>query len=144
MAEAQGVNDAATATKQEAVKVRRKSRDLEESLGSMAEASEAWNKLGQGRRARRGSRDLAVYNDDALKAAFDTVDTDSSGFIDKAELSNAIKAMDPSAKDETIEQMMSFADANDDGKCDFDEFKKIMLYKPPAEPSGSLPQEKAE
>ena len=40
--------------------------------------------------------------------------------------------------------MMKFADADDDGKVDFDEFKKIMLSKPPAEPSGSLPQEKAE
>ena len=39
---------------------------------------------------------------------------------------------------------MMNADADDDGKVDFDEFKKIMLYKPPTEPSGSLPQEKAE
>ena len=30
------------------------------------EASDAWNKLGQGRRARRGSRDLEVYNDAAV------------------------------------------------------------------------------
>ena len=39
---------------------------------------------------------------------------------------------------------MSFADKDGDGKVSFEEFKKIMLYKPPAEPSGSLPQEKAE
>ena len=52
--------------------------------------------------------------------------------------------MDPKATDKVISDMMKFADADDDGKVDFDEFKKIMLYKPPAEPSGSLPQEKAE
>ena len=111
-------------------KVRRKSRELEDSLGDMAEASDAWNKLGQGRRARRGSRDLEVYNDAALKQAFQTIDTDKSGSIEQSELTSAIRAMDPNASDQVIIDMIKYADADKDGKVDFEEFKKIMLYKP--------------
>jgi len=110
--------------------VRRKSRELEDSLGDMAEASDAWNKLGQGRRARRGSRDLEVYNDAALKQAFQTIDTDKSGSIEQSELTSAIRAMDPNASDQVIIDMIKYADADKDGKVDFEEFKKIMLYKP--------------
>ena len=54
MKDVQGVLATANETKAELNKVRRKSRELEDSLGDMAEASDAWNKLGQGRRARRG------------------------------------------------------------------------------------------
>ena len=35
--------------------------------------------------------------------------------------------------------MMKFADKDDDGKCSFEEFKKIMLYKPA--PEGDTPAE---
>ena len=46
MKDVQGVLDTANETKAELNKVRRKSRELEDSLGDMAEASDAWNKLG--------------------------------------------------------------------------------------------------
>ena len=65
----------------------------------MAEASDAWKSLGGGRRSRRGSRDLAIYNDAALQEAFNTVDKSGDGQIDWGELSAAIKAMDPKASD---------------------------------------------
>ena len=100
MAEAGGVINDATAVKAEATKVRRKSRELESELGDMAEASDAWKSLGGGRRARRGSRDLAIYNDEALQEAFNTVDKSGDGQIDYDELSAAIKAMDPKASDQ--------------------------------------------
>ena len=99
MAEAGGVINDATAVKAEATKVRRKSRELENELGDMAEASDAWKSLGGGRRSRRGSRDLAIYNDAALQEAFNTVDKSGDGQIDWGELSAAIKAMDPKASD---------------------------------------------
>ena len=130
MKDVQGVLDTANETKAELNKERRKSRELEDSLGDMAEASDAWNKLGQGRRARRGSRDLEVYNDAALKQAFQTIDTDKSGSIEQSELTSAIRAMDPNASDQVIIDMIKYADADKDGKVDFEEFKKIMLYKP--------------
>ena len=87
--------------------------------------------------SRRGSRDLSAHGRGFLEA-FEEIDTDKSGQIDHAELSAAILKMDPKATDKVISDMMKgFVDADDDGKVDFDEFKKIMLYKPPVEPSGS-------
>ena len=61
-----------------------------------------------------------------------------------SQLKDAILEMDPTAADSQVKEMLEFADKDGDGKVSFEEFKKIMLYKPPAEPSGSLPQEKAE
>ena len=146
LAEAAAVNDEAAGVKAEAGKVKRKSKELEESLGDMAEASDAWNRISGGRRSRRGSRDPAVYNDDALKEAFNTVDTDRSGQIDRSELTVAIRAMDPHAPDHVIVDMIKFADADADGKVDFGEFKKILLFKPatttpptPPPPTSRLP-----
>ena len=40
---------------------------------------------------------------------------------------------------QVIEDMMSFADKDGDGKVSFEEFKKIMLYKPA--PEGDTPAE---
>ena len=88
------------------------------------------NRISGGRRSRRGSRDPSIYNDDALKEAFNTVDTDRSGQIDRSELTVAIRAMDPHAPDHVIVDMIKFADADADGKVDFGEFKKILLFKP--------------
>ena len=48
----------------------------------MASASDAWQALG-GRRSRRGSRD---YSDEALQQAFNEIDSDKSGHIDREEL----------------------------------------------------------
>ena len=144
MAEAAATATEAAAAEAKAGKIRRKSKELTDQLSDMAAASDAWKSLHGILGSRRGSRDLSVYTDEALLEAFEEIDTDKSGQIDHAELSAAILKMDPKATDKVISDMMKFADADDDGKVDFDEFKKIMLYKPPAEPSGSLPQEKAE
>ena len=105
--------------------------------------------------------------------AFDTVDEDKSGTIDRAELEKAIRKMDPNCSSATVNDMINFADDDGDGKCvppppppplpaaatrtparaaagsdwarswptaraaavgrvSFEEFKKIMLYKPSA------------
>ena len=144
MAEAAATATEAAAAEAKAGKIRRKSKELTDQLSDMAAASDAWKSLHGILGSRRGSRDLSVYTDEALLEAFEEIDTDKSGQIDHAELSAAILKMDPKATDKVISDMMKFADADDDGKVDFDEFKKIMLYKPPAEPSGALPQEKAE
>ena len=74
-----------------------------------------------------------IYNDAALQEAFNTVDKSGDGQIDWGELSAAIKAMDPKrptsaralpvhnssrarAAIPVIEDMMSFADKDGDGK----------------------------
>ena len=40
--------------------------------------------------------------------------------------------MDPNATEATIKDMIGFADSDGDGTVSFEEYKKIMLYKPPA------------
>lgn len=44
--------------------------------------------------------------------------------------------MDPNCKPETVDEMMKFADDDEDGKVTFEEFKKIMLYKPSQSETG--------
>ena len=147
---------AASQTKQDAVKTRRKSRDLEEQLSDMSTAAERWNNVSK--ITRRTSRD---YTGDALRDAFSAIDTDKSGYIDFSELSAAIKKMDPEATEATVKGMIEFADTDDDKKVglahpgergrvrdgqsplgsvyiaraqvSFEEFTKIMLYKAKAE-----------
>ena len=101
-------------TKKEGARVRRKSKELEDQLAGMQEASDQWNALaaGGGRRSRRGSRD---YSDDVLKEAFEKMDLDKSGTIEQAELENAIRAMDPNISQAKCTEMMNFADADGDG-----------------------------
>ena len=128
MAESNKALGDADKLKKGAAKVRRKSKDLEEQLGGLesqfAAASDEWNKLGTN--VRRQSRD---YSDTDLLQAFKVVDADANGSIDRSELAKAIKAVDPGVSEETIDSMVKFADANEDGKVSLVEFKKIMLYK---------------
>lgn len=127
LGQTQGVLGDAKNAQSQARSVRRKSKDLEESLDQIGQQmSDQWNSLG-GRRSRRGSRD---YTDEALKCAFDKVDKDKSGHIEHGELEAAIKEMDPNCSQQTVKEMMEFADKDGDGKVDFEEYKKIMLYKP--------------
>ena len=130
MAEAAATATEAAAAEAKAGKIRRKSKELTDQLSDMAAASDAWKSLHGILGSRRGSRDLEVYNDAALKQAFQTIDTDKSGSIEQSELTSAIRAMDPNASDQVIIDMIKYADADKDGKVDFEEFKKIMLYKP--------------
>merc|ERR1719174_1144833 len=92
----------------------------------MAEASNAWNAL-EGRRSRRNSKN---YEDTDLRTAFEAIDKDCSGTIEENELEQAIREMDPTLSSITVKEMMNFADSDGDGKVTFDEYKKIMLYKP--------------
>ena len=76
------------ATQKNITKARRKSKDLEASLGDMAAVLNASNatqsfQAVMGARVRRKSAD---YSTDELKVAFDSVDLDKSGSIDKSEL----------------------------------------------------------
>jgi len=108
-------------------RVRRRSKDIEHDLNSLAEAAAEWNMLAGGGRNRRNSKD---YTDESLLEAFHEIDTDKSGSIEEAELEAAIRAMDPSASAAKIRDMLDFADADGDGLVTFEEFKKIMMYNP--------------
>ena len=95
-------------------RVRRRSKDIEHDLNSLAEAAAEWNMLAGGGRNRRNSKD---YTDESLLEAFHEIDTDKSGSIEEAELEAAIRAMDPNASSAKIRDMLDFADADGDGLC---------------------------
>jgi len=84
LAQTADINSGAKQFKSEATKVRRKSRDLELQISSMT----APDKFGAaaGRRSRRQSRD---YSEDALKIAFDVIDTNKTGSIPEEKLLEA-------------------------------------------------------
>ena len=87
----------------EAARVRRKSKDLTEELhdlaekvSNLAEAASVWRALGGFKRNRRNSKDLS---EDVLLAAFQQIDKDKSGKIDRTELGDALKAENGNLKD---------------------------------------------
>ena len=116
--------DTANETKAELNKVRRKSRELEDSPAtwprrrtrgtSSARAAHARLARPRGVQRRRAEAGLPDDRQERLHRA--------------GELTSAIRAMDPNASDQVIIDMIKYADADKDGKVD--EFKKIMLYKP--------------
>ena len=73
---AKGVNEGAGEAAKVGAKVRRKSRDITDSLNDMAEKTAAI--LGGGA--------LAGASEEELRSVFDKIDTDSSGHLDNTEL----------------------------------------------------------
>ena len=112
-------------------RVRRKSRELSaaceglwENHNTKQDAANLWRMLGRNRRASRD--DASDLSDEALRKAFNEIDTDGSGAIDKEELTVAIRKANPAASDDMIENLWKFANSNGDGEVDFDEYVKIM------------------
>lgn len=58
--------------------------------------------------------------------AFKFFDKDGDGFISRTELRHIMNTVDVSLAETDIEEMIKEADANGDGKIDFDEFIKMM------------------
>ena len=57
-----------------------------------------------------------------LRKAFDVMDANKDGFVTKDELKNLLKGLGEDVTDEVVDEMISIADANGDGKVEFDEF----------------------
>jgi len=87
-----------------------------------SEMLNAWSDLAEG----RSQLQKREYTDDELSAAFEAIDTDSSGDIDLAELKIAIQAIHPEMDDDAIKNMLAFGDEDGDLEVSLDEFKKIM------------------
>ncbi|CAL8110427.1 unnamed protein product [Orchesella dallaii] len=72
---------------------------------------------------------VAAIPDDASKdlmAAFRVFDKDGNGFITRDELKEAMEMIGEPVTDEDIDNMITMADLNKDGKIDYEEFSKLL------------------
>jgi len=100
-------------------------------LTTQAKIKEAWDLLGGGR--------VAAWREmgEELQAAFDSVDTDKSGFIDAEELKHAITQLDPSCDGAWVGDMMKLADTDGDKRVSLEEFARVVLFQRIRTRSGS-------
>lgn len=64
---------------------------------------------------------------DALKGAFDNLDTDGSGSLSKDELKAALEKTGMKPTDEQMESVMARCDEEGDGKLSFEEFANSVI-----------------
>jgi Ca2+-binding EF-hand superfamily protein len=64
---------------------------------------------------------------DELKQIFDQFDHDKSGKLDRQELEQLMKTVNPNVTSQDIDAMIHHADWDSDGLISFDEFKLQML-----------------
>ncbi|KAL7674158.1 hypothetical protein ACOME3_000438 [Neoechinorhynchus agilis] len=70
------------------------------------------------------SKDVKNY-DQELREAFERLDNDKSGSIEKCDLALGLKNLGLNLDEKDFEQIFAFMDKNLDGKLDFEEFKKV-------------------
>ena len=68
------------------------------------------------------SKKLSADQIAELKKAFDVMDANKDGFVTKDELKSLLKGLGEDVTDEVVDEMISIADTNGDGKVEFDEF----------------------
>lgn len=78
---------------------------------------------------RNYSRRLSSFGLDELRLCFDKFDKNGDGQISTEELKDVMTGLGEQLTDEEIKDMMSDADANNDGFIDFSEFKALMPSK---------------
>ena len=69
-------------------------------------------------------------DDKELKAAFDAFDADGSGFITKQELRQAMTNCGSNVSERELNEMIASADANSDGKVNFEGKSSVLLQNP--------------
>ena len=68
-----------------------------------------------------------INPDEELREAFRVFDKDGDGFISAAELRIVMTSLGEKLTDKEVEDMLNEADANNDGKIDY-EGKQVLLY----------------
>ena len=68
------------------------------------------------------SKKLSADQVAELRKAFDVMDANKDGFVTKDELKNLLKGLGEDVTDEVVDEMISIADTNGDGKVEFEEF----------------------
>ena len=59
-----------------------------------------------------------------LKKAFDVMDENKDGVVTREELKKLLSGLGEEVDDSIVDEMISIADENNDGKVDFNEFVK--------------------
>ena len=62
-----------------------------------------------------------------MKKSFADLDTDNDGFIIESELARLGDVMNEELSQDELQRMMGLLDANEDGKIDFDEFRRVTV-----------------
>eukprot|EP00752_Nemacystus_decipiens_P007342 g6568.t1 len=71
-----------------------------------------------------------------MRAAFDMVDVDKSGYLDAKEVSEALKALDSDLNEEDVAALLALADLDQDGSVCFEEFCRILEWEDEGRGSG--------
>jgi Ca2+-binding EF-hand superfamily protein len=78
---------------------------------------------------------IETVSDDArshmLRATFRAADSDSNGYLNKAELGSMLRKMVTSLSSQDVDTMMALADKNNDGKIDYNEFVEFLQERAP-------------
>ncbi|CAM9985097.1 unnamed protein product [Ectocarpus fasciculatus] len=64
-----------------------------------------------------------------MRAAFEMVDADNSGYLDANEVLEALKKLESSLGEEDVTALLALADLDQDGYMCFDEFCRILLWE---------------
>ena len=100
--------------------------EIHDEVESLAEAAQVFRALGGFKKVRRNSKDLG---EDTLRLAFNAIDLDGGGTIDRDELRAAInKEREQPLEEKQLTALLNFADTDGNGTIDFDEYKSIMTY----------------
>ena len=62
-----------------------------------------------------------------MKKSFADLDTDNDGFIIESELARLGDVVNEELSQDELKRMMGLLDANEDGKIDFDEFRRVTV-----------------
>ncbi len=70
---------------------------------------------------------MSCPKESEIKECFDTFDADDSGAIDKNEIIKVCEALGVDSSCAEIDELINQADADSDGKIQYDEFKKAIM-----------------
>ena len=73
---------------------------------------------------------LVREKETGLRAVFDALDADHSGFLDFAELQRALQSLNVPYDDRAVGRLYRHMDKNGDGKITFAEFREVLLLVP--------------
>ena len=66
------------------------------------------------------------FSNEDLTKAFQEADIDHSGDLGLDEVRKLMHAMDPTIKEKDIVELMKFIDSDEDGKLNFEDFKRLF------------------